>query len=333
MLVPQLRFLALLFLLSTGALAAERAAVDHGPLEATAVSSISDSTEPSDCPDEDNCTCDKGRLLGILAPTNTDYSAFISPMTNPVFFEDPRTLTEARVIFVHHTVPDRAPLAGGDVNLIAAQVRAALTDRLSIIATKDGFFTFSNEIPLDANDGWADIAAGLKYNLYSDPCRQRLLSAGTTFEMPVGSPRALQGNGSGEFNLFLTGGTQLGERAHFVTAAGLRLPADDVEESQVAYWSAHLDTQLRESRWYVFGETNWYHWMNSGEALPLSIEGLDVFNFGSANVAGNDIVSGAVGFKFKPTVLNEIGVAFEVPLTDRRDVLEDRLTVDCIIRY
>ncbi|MCA9187124.1 MAG: hypothetical protein KDA99_15965 [Planctomycetales bacterium] len=110
-------------------------------------------------------------------------------MTNPVFFEDPRTLTEARIIYLRHKVPLAA--TGGDVNLLAVQLRAALTDRLSIIATKDGYAWSTNPL---IDDGWADVAAGLKYTLLRDPCRQRLLSVGLTYEMPVGTPGTQQGN-------------------------------------------------------------------------------------------------------------------------------------------
>lgn len=282
----------------------------------------------------DGCSscCDE-KLFGIFAPSDRCFSSFISPMTNPVFFEDPRTLTEARFIYAHHKVPNRAPLAGGEIQFFAMQLRAALTDRLSVIATKDGFFTFSNEINVAANDGWSDVNAGLKYNLWSDPDCQRLLSAGVTYELPVGSTRAAQGNGDGEFNLFLTGGAQVGAWSHVVSAGGLRLPVDRVDESQVAYWSAHFDTQVPDTCWYLFAEGNWYHWVNSGRRVPLNLEGLDLFNVGSNNVAGNDIVTGAFGLKFKPSQLNEIGIAFEAPLTDRRDVIENRVTFDLIVRY
>lgn len=129
------------------------------------------------------CGCDD-RLFGIIARSDRCFSDFISPMTNPVFFEDPRTLTEARVIFLNHKTP---PALGSDnVQLAAMQLRAALTDRLSFIATKDGYI-FSQSPLLD--DGWADVAAGLKYNLIHDCCTQTILSAGVTFELPVGSQR------------------------------------------------------------------------------------------------------------------------------------------------
>ena len=51
------------------------------------------------------------------------------------------------------------------------------------------------------------------------------------------------------------------------------------------------------------------------------------------DVAGNDIVTGAVGAKYKHSAYSEIGLAWEVPLTDRRDIIDNRLTVDWIIRY
>ncbi len=62
-------------------------------------------------------------------------------------------------------------------------------------------------------------------------------------------------------------------------------------------------------------------------------EGGDLFNFGSTGVAGNDIVTGAFGMKYKPCKNTEVGVAWEAPLTDRRDVLDNRLTFDFILRY
>src|SRR5262249_23741305 len=81
------------------------------------------------------CCCSSERLLGLFYPTDCRFNDFISPMTNPVYFEDPRNLTEARLIFLNHQIPG-AVLGGGDVQLLALQIRAALTERLSLIATK-----------------------------------------------------------------------------------------------------------------------------------------------------------------------------------------------------
>lgn len=273
-------------------------------------------------------SCCEPLLFGLFAPSDHCFDDFISPMTNPVYFEDPRTLTEARLFFLQHKLPPA--LGADDIQLLALQLRAALTDRLSIVAAKDGFITTSSFL---LDDGWADVMIGLKYNLLKDPRQGRILSAGLAYELPVGSTRALQGNGDGLFHLYLSGGRRLGCNGHWLSSSGFLLPTDTAEESQVWYWSNHFDRRLGETNVYAFTEFNWYHWMRSGRVSNLGVEGLDLFNFGTRGVAGNDIVTGAFGFKVKPHKHTEIGVAWEFPLTDRRDVIDNRLTVDYILRY
>ncbi|MFO0914286.1 MAG: hypothetical protein U0795_15105 [Pirellulales bacterium] len=277
-----------------------------------------------------NGCCDESLFgFGIVKPGEKCFNDFITPITNTIYFEDPRTLTEARFVFANHMTPTLGPgLPTARVNLFALQLRAALTDRLSLIAIKDGFIV--SQSPL-IDDGWADVAAGLKYNLYRDPTRPLLVSTGFTFELPVGSTRSLQGNGDGEFNMFLTGMGMI-RNWHWVTIGGLRLPTDSSAENQISYWSGHLDRKIYRNI-YFLTETNWYHWMKSGTAFPLPVEGGDLFNLGSVGVAGNDIVTQAFGTKIKPRNNMELGVAFEFPLTERRGVLDNRLTLDWILRY
>jgi hypothetical protein len=268
------------------------------------------------------------KLLGLFVHSDQCFTNFISPMTNPVYFEDPRTLTEARFIFINHHLP--ANLGGQNVQVIAAQARVALTDKLSIIATKDGFITSQNPI---VQDGFADVSAGLKYNIFRDVETQTIASVGTTFEMPVGSTRSLQGNGDGEFHLFATGGTEFLPYWHWVSGTGFRLPVDRSAENQIWYWSNHIDRQLGDSGLYLFTECNWYSYMSSGTAFPAPIGGDDLFNFGSPGMGGANFVSGAFGVKYKPSVNSELGLAYEFPYSQRKDIMKDRLTVDFIIRY
>ncbi len=266
--------------------------------------------------------------FGLVKRSNHAFDDFISPMTNPLFFEDPRNLTEARAIFANHKVPLAA--GGGDVQVYAVQLRARLSENVSLIATKDGYITSSN--PLVA-DGWADIAAGLKFNLLRDTQNQRLLSAGFTFDLPTGEAAPLQGNGHGELHLFMTGARKLGQRVHWISASGFRLPLNTTDESTSSYFSNHLDYQIGQ-RVYLFSETNWFHWLKSGrDGAIAGVEGFDLINMGSPGVAGNDIVTQAFGVKFKPNGNSELGVAFEFPLTAREDIIDNRLTVDWIIRF
>ena len=269
-----------------------------------------------------------GKILGLFRESDHQFTDFISPMTNPVYFEDPRTVTEARAIFINHRIPGN--LGGGDVQLYAMQLRAALTENLSIIATKDGYIV--SDSPL-LDDGFADVSAGLKLNVFKDVESQTLLSVGTVFEIPAGSHAARQGNGDGEFHLFATGGTEFLPSWHLVSGSGFRLPVDTSAQNQMWYWSNHVDKKLGGSGFYLFTECNWYYYMSSGSALPAPIGGGDLFNLGSINMAGESAVTGAYGVKYKPSKHVEIGLAYEIPYSQRRDLLENRLTADLILRY
>jgi hypothetical protein len=268
------------------------------------------------------------RILGIFTHSDHCFTDFISPMTNPVYFEDPRTLTEVRFIFANHHLPNA--LGGGNAQLYAAQIRAALTENLSLIATKDGFIVSQSPI---LDDGFADVMIGLKYNLFKNPDTQTIVSTGLAYELPVGSTRALQGNGDGEFHLFVSGGTEFLPNWHWVSGSGFRLPADTSAANQIWYWSNHIDRKLGCTGFYLFTEANWYHYMSNGTAFPVPVGGMDLFNLGSVGIAGNDVVTGAWGVKYKPNQNLELGIAYEIPYSTRRDILQDRLTVDLILRY
>ena len=83
----------------------------------------------------------------------------------------------------------------------------------------------------------------------------------------------------------------------------------------------------------MLGECNWYHWLANGGTTPANFEGMDLINLGSTEVKGNNLVTGALGVKYKPSGNTEIGVAYELPLTDRQDIMKDRWTIDWILRY
>jgi hypothetical protein len=283
------------------------------------------------CDDVSSCDglslCDPGLLgFGLIKKSEHCFNDFISPMTNPVYFEDPRQLSEVRAIFIDH----KLPLGLGSAQVYALQIRARLTERLSLIATKDGFIDSSSPI---LQDGWGDIGAGLKYSLYRDPNAGRLLSAGVSYEAPSGSRAALQGNGDGVFDFFLSGGTRVGTQSHWLSTVGLVQAIDENAENSFWFWSNHFDYRFTGTSVYAFTEFNWFHYNNNGTAFGLPIEGGDLFNLGSPGIIGNDIVTNAYGLKIKPRSNIEAGVAFEFPLTERRGVLDNRITADLIIRY
>lgn len=286
------------------------------------------------------CSClSDMKLFACLKSSDHCFDDFISPMINFVYFEDPRTLTELRPIYVYHRTPNRVGtlgIPGGDIQLWAAQFRIALTDRLSLIATKDGYIVEDiNDGPLDEalDDGWAAVSLGLKYNVCRDVCRGRIASVGFTYELPVGSRRALQAIGDGELHFFGTAGQRYwGGDMHLMTAFGARIPVDNDVQTTSFHWSGHCDYRLSKRVYYI-SEASWWHWTSSADTgLPLGVAGQDLFNLSATNVAGNDLITKNFGLKYKPSRNLELGLAYEVPLTGRDDVLRDRVQIDLILR-
>jgi hypothetical protein len=99
---------------------------------------------------------------GAIAQSSDWKEDSVSPVTNPIFFEDPHVQSEIRPIFAWHNIGDDLG-TDGSAQLYAIQARWAVTDRLAIIATKDGWIDMNPDVGLPKTDGWADIAAGVKY--------------------------------------------------------------------------------------------------------------------------------------------------------------------------
>lgn len=261
------------------------------------------------------------------------FDNFIGPVSNPVLSKDARSLTEARLLFIQNKIDPQHPLGSGDIQAYAMQIRLALTERLTLIADKDGYAVIS---PASGRTqkGWLDLAAGLKYAFIRDVENQFLLSGGFMYEMPSGSNEVFQDHGDGLFTFFATTGKEFSGNVHWLNTVGYQVPVDGDANSSFVYWSTHLDRQLW-GWFYPLIEANWYHWVSSGNrGLPSALgEGDGLINLGTSGVAGNDMVTVAVGAKAKLSQRVEFGGAWELPVTQRHDLLNNRLTAELIFRY
>ena len=284
------------------------------------------------------------------------FDGFIGPISNPVFSKDPRTLTEARILLINNWI-DKNHVLGFGANtptyqVYAMQVRVALTDRLSLIADKDGYGVFSPSNVLqggaggngDEQDGWLNIAAGLKYNLIRDVERQFLASVGFMYEFQTGEAEVFQSHGSGFLTLFGTAGKELSDgKTHFLATVGQTLPFSGAN-SGFFYSQLHLDRQFLG--WlYPLVELNWYHYTRSGNrGLPATValpngtvlnvgEGDGHVNLGTSDVTGNDLVTIALGAKAKLGAHIETGLVWEAPISNRKDLIDNRVTAELILRY
>lgn len=292
-----------------------------------------------------------GTVITQTTPASTSgFENARRPISNPTLFDLALPTTNLHPIFMYHRLPESVntsvgPLPmGGDVQVYALQFEIALSERLSIVATKDGYVDINPDTePLWGDEsGFANIAGGLKYAFIYDPASSTAVSGTMTFEFPTGNHDVFQGEGDGAANLIVSG-LKLWDDFQLAGAAGVHLPFDG-QMATTSFVSAHASYEV--SRWFIpLVEVNWHHLLEAGNGRPnffdqagggvpvvAAFEGYDLLNFGAPNATQNrDFVTAAIGFRSRLTDDIDLGFAYELPLTNEEDsVMEDRFTVDLV---
>ncbi|MHC4877181.1 MAG: hypothetical protein ACYTGL_11860 [Planctomycetota bacterium] len=282
------------------------------------------------CVEESNCLLSQvfGTVGGLIPGTDLKsdrcFDGFIEPVTNSVFFEDPRSRTRLRFLFINQTIPESTPvLGGGDFQVYGLQATFAINERLSVIAQKDGWINLQAD-GIPNQDGWANIATGLKYVLVRDVENQFLLSGGFMYEWANGTGNVLQRQGGNVWTPFVTAGKEIGCNTHAVATTGFHLAADSLNSSSW-YYSLHLDHALTEKA-YALIELNGLHYIDDGKAGPLPFEGGDLINLGSSLADDFYQVTMAFGGAYKINQNWETAAAYEIPLAAKGDIFDERLT-------
>jgi hypothetical protein len=267
------------------------------------------------------------------------FDTFISPVTNPFLFEDPRSLTEIRPIFIYQKVPSSQPLfQGGNISYLGVQGRVAVTERLSFVFNKLGGIGINPNTSLAIPDhtGFAELWLGPKYTFLRNTETGAIAAGGVQFQIPTGPHSVFQDTGtlsitpyfsyaqnflrsrSGSFNGILNTGYAI---------------STNTQRSDYYYLSAHLDYDVGgKHRFYPLAELNWFYYTTNGTSAPYRFEGRDLINFGS-QAKGSNLLTGALGGRVKVFKSSEFGAAFEIPFTGNRELFDYRWTVDFIWRY
>ncbi|HEX4610159.1 MAG TPA: hypothetical protein VH092_18345, partial [Urbifossiella sp.] len=145
------------------------------------------------------------RILGVFGErsewfhSDHAFDGFISPVTNPFLFEDPRSLTELRAIYLYQRIPGHQPdTSGGNINYFGLQGRVAVTERLSFTINKFGGTWFNPEdgTGLQSGSGFSEIWLGPKFTFIRGEETGTLLAGGLQFQIPIGSSSVYQNTGS-----------------------------------------------------------------------------------------------------------------------------------------
>lgn len=269
------------------------------------------------------CSC---AVLANESPAVAHWSDTMpEPVSAPVTFESPLIHTSLRPIYARHGFPSDSIFGGGSLTIYALQARLALSERFALIATKDGYFDLDPDTG-SSETGLGDIAGGFKYAFLQDEQANLIATGGLVFETTSGDDEVFQGNGDGNLRPFLSAGWGLGECA-LVGNLGYNHPFDGDEES--TSFDYHVAASWKATEDLVpLAELNGIHYVSSGNALPFDYEGTDVINLGSSSVAGNDLITGAVGLRQRVWKRWWFGVAYEVPLSAHDDLFDERITAD-----
>jgi hypothetical protein len=286
-----------------------------------------------------------GSLQGCgrnLSQSDHCFDGFISPVSNPFLFEDPRALTEVRPIFIWQGAPDKTPFYhGSDIEWFGLQARVAITERISLTMTKLGFI--SQEIhqpggPFENGTSFSQVDLGVKYTFLRNECTGTLGAAGLNFEIPAGSSKVFQDTGVLSLRPYVTLGQNFGRTSwgsfNVLGTAGGSFSVND-ERSSFVFTGLHLDFDVANMhKIYPLVELNWLHYTRGGNGPKIGFEGADLINFGaSGGVSGDNLLTIATGARYKICEWAQIGAAIEWPLTGNKFLEDFRLTVDMIFRY
>jgi hypothetical protein len=271
--------------------------------------------------------------------SDTCFNGIVSPLSNPFFFEDPRSLTEVRPIFMYQGVPSKSPYPGGDAYFFGTQARVAFTEQFSVVLNELGVVSLdpNNTANYSNHTGFAEVKIGPKFTFVRSDSTGTVAAAGLTFELPVGSARVYQDTGTLGLDPYVTVAQTFGKLPNgygsfdFIGELGYSF-ATDSERSEFLHMSLHLDYNFA-NRVYPLVELNWLHYTSAGKNDSLGYEGADLINFGSSTRDGQNFVDVAVGARYRFTDNIFGGTAVEFPLSAERGYEKYRLTFDVIFRY
>lgn len=254
------------------------------------------------------------------------------PIGSPLYFEDPFINSDVRMIYLYHKFPGDIALRGGDLNVYAVQIRIALTERLSFIATGDGYSHLESPVINDAS-GWNDLAAGVKYAAYVDHENDFLVTTGLTWRMSNGTGDTLQGNVD-ELRPFVSAYKKW-DKFHFMANVAGRIAMDEHQGNHILNWDLHGSYEIIENVFFPLVEIHGVHYLSDADRLPFDIGGLDYSNIGSNNVAGHAAFWAGFGGRVNITDNLSWGAVFEVPLQDpsNNDLFEYRFTTNFAITF
>ena len=263
------------------------------------------------------------------------FDRYVPPVSNPIFNETPLITTEIRPIYFHQKVPGDFVTGGGNIDVVAAQVRIALTERLGFLATTDGYAFTEFDSVLPSEEGFADLAVGLKYAVLYEPAAGEILTLGLRYTIPSGNLDVggleLSGVGAGYLHGFVSGMKIMDNGLQLQGNIGLQ-QALKGNTTSFAYGSVHASYEIAPGV-YPLVEANVFLPYDGGDRLANSeLTGFDVADVGSSDP--EETVTLAAGARWRPVENAIFGAAFEYNVNENSNTLfQWRAMFDAVLHF
>jgi hypothetical protein len=280
------------------------------------------------------------------APFQSDHAfdCLISPVSNPFHFEDPRSLTEIKPLFIYQVSPKNNPVFnGGGSEFYGLQGRLALNEHWSVVINKLGFVSMQ---PKNTDDefrkatGFAELNIGPKWTFYRNEQTGGIAATGLNFEIPTGAKKVFQDTGTLGLDPYITAARSFGRlpsgygQFNAMGELGYNFAVDN-KQTEFLHGSLHLDYDVANlHKFYPLIEFNYFNFTKLGREGAFGFTGADLFDFGSSTLDhGRNLFTLAFGLRYKLTENFQTGLAFEFPLSDQKALQSFRLGLDFIFRY
>lgn len=249
------------------------------------------------------------------------FSRYVPPVTNPIFNETPLITSEIRPIYFHQKIPGDFITGGGNIDVVAAQVRVALTERFGLLATTDGYAFADFDGVLPDSEGFADLAIGAKYAVHYDPPAGEIVTLGLRYTPPTGDLNVgaleLSGNGAGFLHGFVSA-MKIIDRWQVQGNLGVEQGLSS-ELTSFFYASGHVSYEIAPGV-YPLIEANVFLPYDGGDQIPNSqLTGFDVADLGSSDP--EDTFTVAAGARWRALDNAILGAAFEYNLNESSNSL------------
>ena len=271
--------------------------------------------------------------------SDQDFETFISPVTNPFLFEDPRSVSEVRGLGIYQRIPSAQPdFQGGSLWFAGVRGSLAITNRLSVTINKVGLsgVSSSGDSTVGSHAGLSELWLGPKVTIVRDVDSGTLLAAGLQFQLPIGSSEVFQNTGKLSLVPYVSAGQSFlkSRFGSFNTLANAGYSySTNGQRSDYFYASGHLSFDVgNRQKLFPLAELNWFHYTTDGNSQSFAGEGRDLANFGTL-AKGSSLLTGALGARYRLSKRVEFGGAVELPIAGNRDFFRYRLLLDVSLRF